>query len=97
VRVYLLPSEDRLNNDAWRYYERTTGTDGKFSIRNLAPGKYLIVALPTPRKADAVIPMGQLVFDNNFRAAIRKQAEEKGTALDLKACQKMNDLSLKVY
>jgi len=96
VRIYLLPSEDRFINDAWRYYERSTGSDGKFSIRNVAPGKYWIVALPSPQKGDAVIPMGQLVFDNNFRATIRKQAQEKGTALDLTPCQKINDLSLKV-
>ncbi len=95
-RVYLLPAENDFVNDVSRYRENSVRENGRFAILNLAPGKYWIVAVPTPKKGDQSASPGQFTFDNSFRAMIRKLAETKGTQLDLKPCYRNNDLSLKV-
>src|SRR5205807_10000988 len=44
MRVHLVPAESEAADDVLRYFEAEVAADGGFSLPNLAPGKYWLVA-----------------------------------------------------
>ncbi len=89
ARVYLVPQERERADDALRYAETTVerkNREGEFSFEGLAPGRYVLVALPEPaRKRDAV---EQPAFaDADSRARLRREAEARGARITLAPCE----------
>jgi hypothetical protein len=74
VFVFCFP----LENEIGRLEEGLAGADGKFSIPNLPPGRYLVLAFPTPYQ--------NLEYRNE---EVLRQYESKGTIVTLEAGQKV--------
>jgi hypothetical protein len=66
-----------LENEIGRLVQGRVGADGKFSIPNLPPGRYLVLAFPTPSQ--------NLEYRNE---EVLRQYESKGTIVTLEAGQK---------
>jgi hypothetical protein len=92
LRVYLVPEDRESSGNLYRYYETVAESDGTFTLDNLAPGKYLIVA----RRAE-VDDLGitkLLRQDETLRATVLKEAEALKKALAFKPCDQVADFDL---
>ncbi|HET9530063.1 MAG TPA: hypothetical protein VFQ92_06905, partial [Blastocatellia bacterium] len=72
------------------------GGDGQFKLTNIAPGKYWMLAKPTPEPEMAGDPVRPAIRDVKARNTLRKEAEQSNLLVELKACQKITDYSLRV-
>ncbi len=100
LRVYLLPLEPERIDDALRYAETFADRDGAFAFKNIAPGRYYVIA-QTPEEA----PAGENVngsearrptlWDAANRIKLRRDAEAtKRDAITLQPCQSVTDYTL---
>ena len=94
LRVHLVPADKASANDILRFAEVMAQGDGAFSISNLAPGRYWIIALPVADD-DSSARAQPVAWDSNDRAALRHAAEAANVVLELQACQRVADYSLK--
>ena len=90
--VYLVPAEKESGDEVLRFYGAAVNPDGKITVSNLAPGRYLLLArtgldggLTKLRLPDAI----------ETRAKLRREAEEVKTEIELKPCQNVVDYRLK--
>ena len=92
VRVYLVPA-DRVDADnLWRFYEAQPSADRKFTIENVAPGKYLIVARPI--EPEDIGGPKSIRQDERFRAKVVRDAEALKKDLIFKPCEQMSGYEL---
>lgn len=89
ARLYLVPQERERADDLLRYSEALVegkGREGEFSFDAIAPGRYILVALPEPaRKRSA--PEQPAFLDADSRARLRREAEARGTRITLAPCE----------
>jgi protocatechuate 3,4-dioxygenase beta subunit len=85
VRAYLIPAEKEAVDDPLRYAQAAATGDGDFNFKNLAPGRYYLLAKQI-KDGDA----------NADRAALRKEAEASGTVIELQSCQRIEDYKLTI-
>lgn len=90
LRVHLVPAEKESVNDVLRFAEAAVESDGSFSMSNLTPGRYLIIARPVT--GDDSQPVAWSSAD---RAALRQAAEAANLALELQPCQRVTDYALR--
>ena len=94
LRVHLVPAERERAEDVPHYHETRTRPDGTFSFRNLAPGRYLLVARPVPegelRQAE---PPRPAAWAAAARAELRREAEAAKNAVELLPCQRGEDFA----
>ena len=93
TRVHLVPQERERAGDTLRYYEAAVAPDGAFSFKNLAPGRYLLLARAEAETAEA--PHRPAAFDADTRARLRREAEAAGVTVELQPCQRTSDYALK--
>lgn len=92
LQVYLIPAEREAAEDVLRFYESSIEADGRFTVDNVAPGKYWIVARPAPENdPESTKSVRQ---DATLRAKIVQEAEALKKALTLKPCEEVSDFSL---
>lgn len=95
LRIHLLPAEANAAEDVLRYAETTARADGTFAFANLAPGKYLgLVGIFAEDEADRPPLPPELAAAK--RATLRQAAGAAKVEVELKACQKMTDVILKI-
>ena len=97
LRVHLVPTEAGAVNDALRYAETFARSDGSFSLNNIAPGKYWLVARAAPDDEPSDGPPAPVAWDAVERAKLRKEAEAMKTEVELKPCQRITDQIVKQY
>jgi protocatechuate 3,4-dioxygenase beta subunit len=85
VRAYLIPAEKEAVDDPLRYAQTNANGDGVFNFKNLAPGRYYLLAKPI-KDGDGAAE----------RAALRKEAEAAGNVIDLQSCQRIADYKLAI-
>jgi hypothetical protein len=90
-RVHLIPVEKEATDDVLRYAETETGSDGAFTLRQLAPGKYWIVARTSEAASERPLP---LAWNQAERAKLRRAAETANIMVELQPCQRMKDYVL---
>lgn len=95
LRVYLVPAERERAEDVLRYAEADVQSDGAFTFKNLAPGRYLLVARPAPPEPDPRQPARPLALDNNARNTLRREAEAAKNTVELQPCQRAQDFTLR--
>lgn len=88
MRAHLIPAEKEAADDVLRYAQ-SSASDGSFNFKNLAPGRYYLLAKPI-KDGDARIE----AWDNARRAALRKEAEAAGNVIELQPCQRVADYKL---
>jgi hypothetical protein len=86
-RVHLVPVERERIEDVLRYAETLTGDNGAFRLRNLAPGKYWVLALPVKDDSPESTPPAAL--DPAARLRLRRAAEAANRVLELQPCQRL--------
>jgi hypothetical protein len=95
LKVYLVPSERERAEDVLRYTEAAIESDGAFTLANLAPGRYFIIARPAPDPDPSERIPRPLAWDTTARAKLRREAEAANVAIDLKSCQRTVDYTLR--
>ncbi|HEV2705459.1 MAG TPA: carboxypeptidase-like regulatory domain-containing protein [Pyrinomonadaceae bacterium] len=94
LRVYLVPLEAESADDSLRYAQAPVGTDGEFGFDNLAPGRYLAIALTnTATKSGA--GAHRAAADAKQRAQLRREAQTTNTTIELQPCQNSADFVLR--
>src|SRR5262245_44742920 len=95
LRVHLVPAEAGAASDVLRYAEAFARSDGSFSLSNIAPGKYWLVARAAPDDEPSDGPPPPAAWDANERAKLRKEAEAMKVEIELKPCQRVTDQVVK--
>ncbi|HEX6719161.1 MAG TPA: hypothetical protein VF088_18800 [Pyrinomonadaceae bacterium] len=90
--VYLAPAESERAAEVLRFYAAPVSADGKFSLSNLAPGRYWILA---KNGAHDELTKLRLPDDTERRAKLRRDAEAAKTEIEFKPCQNVVDYRLK--
>lgn len=93
LRAYLVPTERERADDVLRYAEANVASDGSFTFKSLAPGRYWIIVRPAP-ETDALQMPRMLAWDGETRKALRRDAEAGGSAIELKQCQRVTDYQI---
>lgn len=92
--VYLLPAEREKTDDVLRFYTAPVLADGKITLSNLAPGRYLILAQPALNGASSPLTKLRLPDETETRAKLRRDAEAAKTEIEFKPCQNVTDYEL---
>jgi hypothetical protein len=95
LKVYLIPQERERAEDTLRFSEANVMSDGAFVLKNLAPGRYHIIARPAPENESPDSPLRPLFWDADARARLRREAEALNATIDLKPCQRVSDYELR--
>ena len=90
--VYLVPVEREKADDVLRFYAVAVTPEGKFVLNNLAPGRYWTVAQPPIDGVESPLTKLRLPDETEIRARLRRAAEAAKTEIELKPCQKVDDL-----
>src|SRR5262245_7477729 len=93
--VHLVPVETAAAGDVLRYGEVVAGKGGAFEFKNLAPGKYWLIARAAPDDESSDRPHAPVAWNAIERAKLRKEAEAMKIEVELKPCQRVSDLVLK--
>jgi hypothetical protein len=94
LRVYLVPQEREHAEDTLRYYEAPITGDSTFAFKNLAPGRYLVLARPFVVEAGESTPR-PAALDAGTRAILRREAESANTTVELQPCQRKAEFMLR--
>jgi hypothetical protein len=95
LRVHLVPAEAGAASDVLRYAEAFARSDGSFSLSNIAPGKYWLVARAVPDDEPGDGPPAPAAWDAVERAKLRKEGEAMKVEIELKPCQHFTDQVVK--
>ncbi len=92
LRVYLVPAEREGAGNLLRFYETAVERDGSFTLDNIAPGRYLMIAR---RAEDNALGLLKVVRqDEALRTAVLKEAEASKKEIAVKPCQQIKDFDL---
>ena len=95
LRLHLVPAEKEAADDVLRYYEAAVEGDDTFTLTNLAPGKYWIMARPADDEGAAEGSMMALAWDEKDRRKLRAQAEQLNVTVELQKCQRVAEYTLR--
>jgi protocatechuate 3,4-dioxygenase beta subunit len=95
-RIHLVPGESAAAENALRYGETRAGSDGSFAFKNLAPGKYWLLARPLPDDESTETETRPAAWDASERAKLRREAENLKNAVEIQPCQRFNDYILRI-
>jgi len=91
--VYLIPLEKENAPTLSRYFEARIHSDGSFSVDNIAPGEYFIVAM----KPDNDAPSSSAIAIRQYSAlrnAVVREAEKLKQKLSVKPCERLDNYEL---
>jgi hypothetical protein len=86
--VFLVPAEKESSDEVLRFYGEAVNPDGKFTLNNLAPGRYLLLARTG---LDGGLTNLRVPDATETRAKLRLEAEAVKTEIELKPCQNVVD------
>jgi hypothetical protein len=95
LAVHLVPMETLSADDVLRYGETVAERDGAFEFKNMAPGKYRLLARAAPDDEPSDRPPAPAAWDANERAKLRREAEMLKIEVELKPCQSVADQTIK--
>lgn len=93
--LYLVPADKELAEDALRFFGAAIGPDGKVTLHNLPPGRYWVLVKPVAEGATATAKL-RMPDQKELRASLRREAEASKTPIDLKPCQHLTGVPLKL-
>lgn len=96
LRLYLVPRDAERANDVLRFGEAEIRRDTTFTLPNLAPGRYWLLARTAPdqEENDTARPL-PVAWNAEARAELRRQAEAAHQEIELQPCQQMTDISVR--
>jgi hypothetical protein len=93
MHVHLIPAERERADDPARFYEAAVAPDGTFAFKNLAPGRYLVLARVEADVSEAA--PRPAAWDTDARTRLRHEAEAANTPAELQPCQRTTDFVLR--
>jgi len=91
--AYLVPAEKEKADEILRFYSTPVDPDGKITLKNLAPGRYWLLARS---EIEGGLTKLRLPDETESRAKLRREAEAGTTEIELKPCQNVVDYTLKL-
>jgi hypothetical protein len=91
--VYLVPAEKEKADEVLRFYAAPVDSEGKITLKNLAPGRYWLLGRPA---IEGGLTRLRLPDETDSRAKLRHEAEAGKTEIELKPCQNVTDYRLKL-
>ena len=95
LRVHLVPAEADAMDAVLRYAEAAVDSGGAFSLTNLAPGRYLLLARVVSDEEFMQRDVRPVAWDATTRTKLRRDAEGASVTIELQRCQRVNDYALK--
>jgi hypothetical protein len=95
LRVYLVPAESASAGDASRYAEIEAESNGRFTMRHLAPGRYYLLARPASDAESSEAPPRPAAWSAENRAKLWREARAAKVEIELQACQRVMDYVLR--
>ena len=95
MRVHLVPAEPEAADEVLRYFEVEIATDGGFSLANIAPGKYWLIAREIFDQEQSEADRKPLAWNSAGRMGLRFEGDASKKLIDLSYCQRVADLVLK--
>jgi len=95
LRIHLVPAEAGDANDVLRYAEALSRNDGAFSLSNIAPGKYWLIARAAPDEEMSDNSPAPIAWDANERAKLRHEAMVAKNEIKLQPCGRIKDYVLR--
>jgi hypothetical protein len=89
--AHLVPAEPGAADDVLRYAEMTVYDDGAFAFKNIAPGKYWLIARAAPNEEPSGKPSTPIAWDANERAKLRREAAAAKNEIELKVCERVKE------
>jgi len=86
LRIHLVPAEAGNANDVLRYAEAFSRNDGAFSLSNIAPGKYWLIARAAPDEEMSDNSPAPIAWDANERAKLHNDAMAAKNEIKLQPC-----------
>jgi hypothetical protein len=94
-RVHLVPAETESADDVLRFYEAEVDNDGAFNLRNIAPGRYFVLARAIEENELRDRTPAPVAWDKAARAALRREAQAANAPVELQRCERVSDFSVK--
>lgn len=94
MRVHLVPSEPEAADEVLRYAEGEVASDGSFSLTNLAPGKYWLIARETSDQDQSEADRKPFAWEAGARVGLRFEGEGSKKVIELNRCQRVSDFVL---
>jgi hypothetical protein len=94
LRVHLVPVDKEHADDVLRYREAAIEAGLKFSISNVAPGRYWVVLRDQPARQEQTEPR-PAAWDRKQREMLREAAQSSDRIVDLQPCQKITGFAIK--
>jgi len=95
LRVYLVPAESASADDALRYVETEVESNGRFTMRHLAPGRYWLLARLAPDAESQEARPRPAAWSAESRAKVLREARAAKVEVELQACQRVMDYVLR--
>jgi hypothetical protein len=92
LRVYLVPAERESAENLLRFFEVSVSDEGGFSVGNIAPGRYLILARAIEETEPGVIK--SIKQDTTLRTNVLHEAQALKKELSFKPCEQSADYEL---
>jgi hypothetical protein len=92
MTVYLVPLEREATDNVLRFYEARVEDDQSFTIDNISPGRYFIVAHSLAEKDSD--PTKSIRRDSSFRTTISREAIAAKKEISFKPCERIVDYEL---
>lgn len=95
LRVHLVPAERDYADEVLRFAEAGVRNDGTFTLTNIAPGRYWLIARIAPASESSEMVARPAAWDADARAVLRREAESAKTEVALQPCQRIADYTLR--
>src|ERR1700730_10256377 len=95
LRVHLVPAEADSADAGLRYVEAVVDHDGAFSVNNLAPGRYFLLARAVTDEEFMERTPRPMAWEAASRAKLRRDAEAADIAIELRRCLRVTDYVFK--
>jgi protocatechuate 3,4-dioxygenase beta subunit len=95
LRAYLVPAESASADDALRYVETEVESNGRFTMRHLAPGRYYLLARPASDAESSEAQPRPAAWSAENRAKLWREARAAKVEIELRACQRVTDYVLR--
>jgi len=92
--IYLVPAETDKAEDVLHFFASPVDPAGAFALNNLPPGRYWVLAKPTPAAESSIMSTLRLPDETELRAKLRQEAEAAKIETTLKPCQNVSDFPL---
>jgi hypothetical protein len=95
LRLLLIPADKDSADDPLRFYEKDLDADSSFSLSNLAPGRYFVMARQYTEEEAGDRNRRPWGWDAEMRKSLRQEAESANITIELQQCQRVTDYVLR--